>query len=72
MTTRSPIETTTRYATTVDSLSDAWAFVMAYVDRVGARPRVVISPVTSFSAAFDDEAQEYFEVVVSGMVEEER
>lgn len=72
MTTRSPVEETTRYATTVDTLPDAWQFVMAYIDRVGNRPRVTISPITIFDAAMDGgDPQELFEVVVSGMREED-
>jgi hypothetical protein len=70
-----PVEVTTRYATSVDTLADAWAFVMARVDDVGPDPMVTITPFWSISVAdMDDEAgREYprrFGVVVSGMVKE--
>lgn len=64
-----PIEVTTRYATSVDELADAWAFVMAHVDKVGADPYIGIKPLWSSG---DDFTQRRFEVVVSGMVEETR
>lgn len=72
-----PIEVTTRYATTVDTLPDAWAFVMAYLDRVGPDPRITINPIhiISVQEMYDDGPNDdwarRFEVVVSGMVEED-
>lgn len=63
-----PIEVTTRYATSVDDLPAAWRFVMDHIDRVGASPRIAISPVWVIST--DDETPRRFEVVVEGMVEE--
>jgi len=66
VTTRSPIETTTRIATTVDELTDAWAVVMAHVESVGPDPVISITP------AWVDEGEtrrRIFDVVVSGMVE---
>lgn len=74
--TRSPVEVTTRYATTVDDLPAAWAFVMAKVDQVGPDPSVEISPVWTISVHemdHDEPAGGYprhFSVVVSGMVPE--
>ena len=76
--TRTPVEVTTRYATTVDDLPAAWAFVMAKVDLVGPAPSVEISPrwQSDYSVPHmletGDEGQwtRVFEVVVSGMVEE--
>lgn len=68
-----PIEITTKYATTVDELADAWAFVMARLDSVGPDPRVTISPIWSYDVTSLDRDQNpprRFEVVVSGMVHE--
>ncbi len=73
-----PVEVTTRYATTVDTLPEAWAFVMAKVDDVGPDPCVKISPlwivsVSDMDLPGSDEAPRpprQFSVVVSGMVEE--
>ena len=75
--TRSPVEVTTRYATTVEGLPAAWAFVMAKVDSVGPDPSVEISPVWTISVQDmgNDEPEggypRHFSVVVSGMVEEQ-
>ena len=71
-----PIEVTTRYATTVDDLPGAWAFVMAHLDHpgVGHDPRITISPIWTYSSDEigdpDYRAPRRFEVVVSGMVHE--
>lgn len=64
-----PIERTTRYATSVDDLNSAWAFVMAYLDRVGPDPSVEITPCWTITSDSDDMPRR-FEVVVSGMVHE--
>ena len=69
MSTRTPVEITTRYATTVDDLPAAWAFVMDKLDAVGPDPSVNIGPVWVISSDSDDTPR-HFEVVVSGMVEE--
>ncbi|WP_182377870.1 hypothetical protein [Nocardioides sp. WS12] len=67
-----PIEVTTRYATTVDSLADAWQFVMARVDTVGPDPMITISPLWSFSVVDmgEETPPRQFSVVVEGMVPE--
>lgn len=49
----------------VDSLTEAFAFVMKYVDEAGDQPRVTISPVTSFDENGDKVQR--FDVSVSGM-----
>lgn len=73
-----PVEMTTRYATTVDDLAAAWAFVMEYVDKVGDSPSIEIKPhwVISVHDMDRDEPEggypREFGVVVSGMVEEGR
>lgn len=71
------VEVTTRYATTVETLPEAWAFVMERVDQVGPRPSIAIRPYTVISIgdalsgrAGEESPAEAFEVVVSGMVEE--
>jgi len=70
-----PIEVTTRYATSVDDLTTAWAFVMEHVDLVGPDPSVEISPhwIISMSDMGDDNINppRRFSVVVSGMVHKE-
>ena len=67
---RTPVEVTTRYATTVDDLHAAWAFVMARLDSVGPDPSIHISPVWTISSGDDEYQPRRFEVVVEGMVEE--
>lgn len=64
-----PIERTIRYATSVNELPDAWAFVMTYVDKVGPDPKIEISPYWVVSPD-SDETPRRFGVVVSGMQEE--
>lgn len=74
MSTLSPIEKTTRYATTVETLTDAFTFVMEQVDIVGPDPSITITPSWTYSVhdidREDHEAPRHFSVVVSGMVEE--
>lgn len=69
------VEITTRYATTVDDLSSAWAFVMDRLDRAGDNPSITISPIWTYNVSDIDSDQtppRRFEVVVEGMVEENR
>ena len=63
-----PVESTLRFATTVETTTDAWQFVMEYMDRVGTRPFIQIRPIWHY----DDDGREHeaYEVVVSGMREE--
>ena len=71
MTDAAPVEVTTRYATTVPTLTDAWAFVMRRLDSVGPNPAIEIQPrwtVREPSPA--DDFERMFEVVVEGMVPE--
>lgn len=69
---RTPTERTVQYATTVDNLIDAWAFVMDHVDEVGTDPRITISPITTMSwdGVGDEPPTRGFEVAVSGMTEQ--
>lgn len=71
-----PIEVTTRYATTVDDLPSAWAFVMDHLDSLGDDPSIEISPLWLYSVQDMDRdverPQRQFSVVVSGMVEQAR
>lgn len=64
----SDVEVTTRYATTVDSLTEAWAFVMERLDSVGPDPRIEITPEWVYSDAEDGTRR--FSVMVDGMVPE--
>lgn len=57
------VEVTVRYRTTVDTLSEAWAFVMGHLDGLGPQPYIEIQPV----AVVDDiheEPTDRFEVTV--------
>lgn len=74
-----PIEKTTRYATTVDTLTEAWAFLLDRIDAIGPDPSVTIRPISTIGVAdmaaglegSDDGAWvRRFEVVVEGMVRE--
>lgn len=69
----SPVEVTTRYATSVPDLTAAWAFVMARLDTVGPDPQVRIVPVWTVTSDLpdDEEPPRHFSVVVEGMVHEE-
>lgn len=69
MKTRSPVEVTTRYATTVETLQDAFAFVMGELDGIGATPCITITPVMCWNTD-DDDPERFFSVVVSSMLEE--
>ena len=72
---RDPIETTTRKVTTVDDITEAWAFVMEHIDAAGGRPHVEIRPITIFSieevANQEGSGRQRFEVVVEGREQEE-
>lgn len=71
MKTRTPIEKTTRYATTVETLQDAFAFVMGQLDTIGESPCITITPVMSWAVDGDPgDPERFFSVVVSSMVEE--
>lgn len=76
-----PIEVTTKYATTVDDLPAAWAFVMERLDLVGPDPHIEIRPIQTFAVGDMIDGLDghdagpwprQFEVVIDGMVEEER
>lgn len=60
----SPTEVTTKFAATVDDLTDAWEFVMKHLESVGSAPEIHITP---FWSSDDDFEKVYFEVWVSGM-----
>lgn len=66
MTRLSPVEKTTQYATTVDTLQAAFEFVWDHMDELGGSPEIVISP---FTAARESGDIEGFAVVVSNMNE---
>ena len=61
-----PIEKTVTYATSVETLPDAWSFVMAHMEMVGVSPTISIRPVWRFS---EDKEDQVFEVSVSAMTE---
>ena len=63
-----PVEVTTRYATTVETLAEAWVFVMERVDSVGPNPRIEISPTWTYGADDVEDGLRRFSVVVDGMV----
>jgi len=78
---RVPIESTVersiRYATTVDTLGEAWAFVMDKLDdpMVGPTPTIKISPTWILRFGFGEEAEDgpveepRFSVVVDGWMD---
>lgn len=74
-----PVEITTRFATNVEAMSDAWAFVMARIDRVGPDPTIYIKPVWVYPLVEMEmieigqmpQAVRRFEVVVQGSGVEE-
>ena len=69
--TANPVEVSTRYATTVDTLADAWAFVMTRLDSVGPDPSIKVSPLWIFTPG-DQDPPRRFSVVVEGMVHEQK
>lgn len=66
------VEITTRYATSVRTLPEAWTFVMERIDSVGENPKIEIAPVYQFSPEDEDsdeddfDLERWFSVVVSG------
>ena len=63
------VEKTTKYVTTVDQLSEAWAFVMEHIEHVGPHPEIEISPIEVMPVGSDVWSSR-FSVRVEGMVEE--
>lgn len=71
--TRTPVEVTTKYATTCTDLPEAWAFVMEHLDDVGPDPSIEIKPVWTVTDDTDyADMPRHFEVEVSGTVERPR
>jgi hypothetical protein len=63
-----PVEVTTRYATTTETLPEAWAFVMEHLDSVGTDPTIHVSPVwdlvdAGVAATIDDVAPGRFDAL---------
>jgi hypothetical protein len=71
--TDSPTQYTATYAKNVASIQDAFTFVMSHMDKVGADPQIIISPVWVCDhvedLTGDHETVRQFEVAVTGMVE---
>lgn len=69
-----PIEIHTRYATTVVTLADAWAFVMDHIDKVGPDPSIEIAPIwlMGYDEPRTNEPPRHFAVTVSGSIEEKK
>ena len=57
---------TRSYASTTETLTDAWAFVMTLVDEVGPDPCIEIRPTWFYGHAEHEEGVRMFEVVVEG------
>lgn len=68
---RSPVEVHTRYATSTETLAEAWAFVMDRIDKVGPDPAIEINPCWFVCSADMTEPRRHFSVVVSGAIEED-
>jgi hypothetical protein len=68
----SDVEFTARYATAVEDLASAWAFVMEHVDKVGPDPSIHITPYWGVGANEEllavEDFQRRFQVVVDGLV----
>ncbi|MCL2463599.1 MAG: hypothetical protein FWF28_00825 [Micrococcales bacterium] len=66
------VERTVKFATTVDDLPAAWAFVMDHMDDLGPDPQITISPVwqANDSPPLDSDFAmvRRFEVAASGTV----
>ena len=67
MKTRTPIEIVSKYLTTVETMSDAWEFVMEYIDELGDEPTVEIHPC--WGVDDDDSETCHFHVMVEGCIE---
>lgn len=67
----SVIERSVRYAATVATLTDAWAFVMEKLDDplIGQTPSIKIGPMWSYGASYPEEGLLQFSVVVDGWVD---
>ena len=62
------VEQQSTYTAVVGSMSEAWNFVMEYLDRAGDKPSVLITPVWySLIEGSGGEQLEGFEVAVSGV-----
>lgn len=75
------IEITTKRVTTVDSVQEAFAFIMEHLDEVGDQPRIEIDPFTDLGAGivqmFEDPEADLlgvvrFEVSITNMIVEGR
>jgi hypothetical protein len=68
-----PVERMVKYSTMVDTLDDALAFVMRYLDEMGAEPSISIKPVWAWG---EDDGPEsaitQFDVAVSAVIEIKR
>jgi hypothetical protein len=72
MKTRTPVEIDTRYSTTVDTMQEAFAFVMEHIDTMGPEPSVHINPcwgVDRDEAVNEPEGSVHFHVCVEGTTE---
>ena len=69
------VEKTTRYVTSVDTLAEAWEFIMGRLDLVGDYPTISIQPIDLYyTVTFGEDGMQVvrkFEVLVEGMKEEE-
>lgn len=62
------VEVTTKYATTVNTVQDAFVFVMEHLDDVvGSGPSIHISPFWIIND--DNSTERQFEVSIQGMIE---
>lgn len=70
------VEVTTNYVTHVAELSDAWAFIMDRVDRLGPDPTIAIVPFWACVVSEDEDGDEVheqkrrFQITLSGSVPE--
>ena len=74
MKTLTPVEKTIQFSSRVSEMTDAWAFVMEYADKVGPHPDVHIHPCYPMGpdGETDSEHPVVWEVTVSGLIEEDQ
>ena len=70
------VEVSTRFATTVSTLPEAFTFVMEFMEKpeAGQTPSIHIHPLNqaNYDTFGEPEWETFFEVIVDGVIERER
>jgi hypothetical protein len=72
-TTKHPVEKTTRFSTSTETLQEAWQFVMEHLDAAGEAPSISIDPFWEYdfdAIKPDTEGHRRFSVVVEWVEEQ--